>query len=103
MSDEFAIIDDDDEQTMVLDDDEVEVDDDDIEVEGDDDLDDLVSEYEDEDEDIRPPAYRPDSNVYSVMLVLSFIAYAAALALILREMEPYCIIDRFMWGLFKQQ
>jgi len=50
---------------------------------------------------IAPPKYKPDSNVYTVMLVLSFLAYAVSLGLILAEMRDYCDPMRFMWGAFK--
>lgn len=50
---------------------------------------------------ISPPKYKPDSNVYTVMLILSFLAYTVGLGLVLSEMRDYCDPMRFMWGAFK--
>ena len=101
MADDLDIMDEED-QTLALDDDEdIEIDEEegeDFEDEDDDDDDDL----EDDDlEPIRPPSYKAESNVYTIFLVLSFIAFAIALGLVLSEMKDYCDPDRFMWGMFK--
>jgi len=50
---------------------------------------------------LRPPQYKASSNLYTILLVLSFLAYTAALVVTIREMEPYCSKDGFVWGMFK--
>ena len=99
MADDLDIMDEED-QTLALDDDEdIEIDEEEGEdFEDEDDDDDL----EDDDlEPIRPPSYKAESNVYTIFLVLSFIAFAIALGLVLSEMKDYCDPNRFMWGMFK--
>jgi len=97
--DDLEIVDEED-QTLALDDDaegegeeEVEVDDD-----GEDEEADLDEE---EAEPIRPPTYRPDSNIYTILPVLAFLSYAVAVGFVLDEMKVYCDPELFMWGMFK--
>lgn len=94
-SDEFDIVDDDADQTLALDEDVEDFDD----APGDEDE---IFEDEDDLEPIRPPRYKPDSNVYSVFLILSFIAYAVALGFILHEMYDYSDPSKFLWGLYSK-
>lgn len=91
MSDEFDIVDEDDMTMEIEDDDEYAVDED----EG----------GEDEDfaeEDFAPiaaPRYRPDSNVYTVLLGLSIIAYCLATYVVLTEAAHYSGKDSLIGGL----
>ena len=100
-ADELEIVDDED-QTLALDgEDEVEIDEGDEENEGG--FDDDENEPIDDEEaaPIQPPNYRPDSNLYTVLLVIGFLAYAVALGFVLDEMQAYCDPKDFMWGAFK--
>ncbi len=99
--DELEIVDDED-QTLALDDeDEVEIDEGEEQDEAGFDEDEEEPLDEEEAEPIRPPSYKPDSNLYTVLLVLGFLAYAVALGFVLDEMQAYCDPNEFMWGAFK--
>jgi len=52
-------------------------------------------------EALPPPQYRPDSNVYTAMLVSSCIAYAVGLGVVLAELKDYCDPAKFLFGLWK--
>ena len=47
------------------------------------------------------PKYKPDSNLYTVLLVLSGLAYAIAIGVALSELRDYCDQQRYMWGMFR--
>lgn len=98
MSDEFEIIDDED-QTLAVEDDEFAVSDD---------LDAEEEEFEDEEEDdfgyenkYAPvgPEESADA-VYPVMLVLTLVAYLAAVVVVVAEMKTYCDPNEFPFNLF---
>ena len=99
MSDEFTVMDDDD-QTLIVDDEDdgggsgdVDV----FEEEGDQGFED---DFVDEDVEITAGAYKPDSNIYTSLIILTTIAYAGALAIVLMELYDYCKPNLFMWGMF---
>ncbi len=101
MADDLDILDEED-QTLALDDDDIDIDEEEGEDFDDEDEDDEDEDLEEDDlEPIRPPSYKAESNIYTVFLILSFIAFAVALGFVLAEMKDYCDPDKFMWGMFK--
>lgn len=116
MSDEFTVMeDDDDDQTLILDGMdgtteegnfavEVAEDDETIDEDSDDDRDnegdaDFEEEF-DEDVTVTTAAYKPDSNIYTALILLTSLAYVGALTVVLMELYDYCDQSKFMWGMF---
>lgn len=92
MSDELE----EEEQTLVLEDEDEEED----EEEDEDDVEEDEEEEEEEDV-IRAAQFKPDSNIYTMLMALSCVAYGLGLYIVLKELYLYCDPNQFLWGAVK--